>query len=62
MHFSTLTFYSPINLCLLRFDLGGRVARGLSLLGGRDNIVGLARLAILPELVSAIHNISPTIF
>lgn len=51
MHFSTPS-YPPIILCLLRFDLDGRFARSLSLFGRGDNIVGFARLAILPELVS----------
>lgn len=50
--------YPPIILCILRFDLDGRFARSLSLFGRGDNIVGLARLAILPELVSPAHNIS----
>lgn len=57
MHFSTPS-YPPIILCLLRFNLDGRFARSLSLFGRGDNIVGFARLAILPELVSPTHNIS----
>lgn len=49
---STPSFYPSIILCLLRFDLDGRFARSFSLLGRGDNIVGLARLTVLPELVS----------
>lgn len=56
--FSTPSFYPSIILCLLRFDLDGRFARSFSLLGRGDNIVGLARLTVLPELVSPTHNIS----